>query len=156
MLQNADFIDFIIVSVILFADMGRMEMNKFGIALLVAAAIGAPATARELVADGVTVLPVAYETLRAGQTDDAIRALQASSDLSPRDPSRLINLGSAYARLGQMEEAAAMFRAAATSPIRYDLELADGSYMDSRWAARTALARLAARPRGTVTLARAQ
>ena len=28
------------------------------------------------------------------------------------------------------------------SPIRYDLELANGDFMDSRWAARTALARL--------------
>lgn len=135
-------------------------MKKATVAAFVAvtmiALTATPTAARELVADGVTVLPVAYETLRAGQTDAAIRHLQASSDLSPRDPSRLINLGSAYARLGQTEEAAAMFRAAADSPIRYDVELANGTYMDSRWAARMALARLESRTRGTVTLAQAQ
>jgi len=115
-----------------------------------------PASARHLVADGVTTLPVAYDAMRSGQTKVAITQLQAETKLSPRDPSRLINLGTAYARLGRTEEAGAMYRAALASPIRYDVELADGQYMDSRWAARTALARLASRPRGTVTLAQAQ
>lgn len=114
------------------------------------------ANARELVADGVTILPVAFDELRSGRTEAAITKLQADSDLSRRDPSRLINLGSAYARLGRDAEAAAMYRAAIASPIRYDLELASGEYMDSRWAARMALAELESRPRGTVTIAQAQ
>ena len=59
-----------------------------------------------------------------------------------RDPSRLINLGTAYARLGRTADAAIAYRSAIDSPIRYDLELANGDFMDSRWAARTALARL--------------
>ena len=59
-----------------------------------------------------------------------------------RDPSRLINLGTAYARLGRTADAAAAYDAAIGSPIRYDVELASGRYMDSRWAARTALANL--------------
>jgi Flp pilus assembly protein TadD len=128
-----------------------------GAAMLLALPFGSvPAAARELVADGVTVLPVAYDEMRSGRTDAAITKLQADSDLSPRDPSRLINLGSAYARQGRDAEAAAMYRAALASPIRYDLELASGEYMDSRWAARTALAQLESRPRGTVTIAQAQ
>lgn len=114
------------------------------------------AGARELVADGVTVLPVAFDEMRSGQTELALTKLQAANELSARDPSRLINMGSAYARLGRDAEAAAMFRAAIASPIRYDLELANGNYMDSRWAARIALTRLEDRPRGTVTIAQAQ
>lgn len=128
-----------------------------GAAIILALPLGsAPASARQLVADGVTVLPVAFDELRSGRTEAAITKLQADSDLSARDPSRLINLGSAYARLGRDAEAATMFRAALASPIRYDLELASGQYMDSRWAARTALAQLESRPRGTVTIAQAQ
>jgi Flp pilus assembly protein TadD len=114
-----------------------------------------PASARDLTADGVTILPVAYEAMRSGQTEMAVEQLQSETQLSQRDPSRLINLGSAYARLGQKEQAAAMYRAAMASPIRYDVELADGQYMDSRWAARTALERLQGHLRGTVTIARA-
>jgi Flp pilus assembly protein TadD len=114
------------------------------------------ANARELVADGVTILPVAFDELRSGRTEAAITKLQADNALSPRDPSRLINLGSAYARLGRDAEAAAMYRAAMASPIRYDLELASGEYMDSRWAARMALTQLESRPRGTVTIAQVQ
>jgi Flp pilus assembly protein TadD len=135
-------------------------MNKLmlaGVAMLMAAPLAsASAAARELVADGVTVLPVAFDELRSGQTEAAIAKLQADGQLSLRDPSRLINLGTAYARLGRDIEAAAMFRAAITSPIRYDLELSNGQYMDSRWAARTALAQLEGRPRGTVTIAQSQ
>jgi Flp pilus assembly protein TadD len=128
-----------------------------GAAMLLALPLGtASAAARELVADGVTVLPVAYDEMRSGRTEAAITKLQADSDLSQRDPSRLINLGSAYARLGRDAEAAAMYRAALASPIRYDLELASGEYMDSRWAARAALMQLESRPRGTVTIAQAQ
>ena len=44
--------------------------------------------------------------------------------------------------LGRTAEAAAAYDNAIGSPIRYDLELADGRYVDSRWAARTALANL--------------
>jgi Flp pilus assembly protein TadD len=128
-----------------------------GAAMVVAIPLAlTPAAARELVADGVTVLPVAFDELRSGRTEAAITKLQAESDLSMRDPSRLINLGTAYARQGRDAEAATMFRAAIASPIRYDLELANGDYMDSRWAARTALAQLESRPRGTVTIAQAQ
>jgi len=68
--------------------------------------------------------------------------LTGETTLDARDPSRLINLGTAYARLGRTAEAARAYDAAIGSPIRYDLELASGRYMDSRWAARTALANL--------------
>lgn len=124
-------------------------MKKIMLPLL-AFAFASPAAAQSIVvvtapqADS-TVLPVAYAELRAGENTAAVTKLTGNAALDARDPSRLINLGTAYARLGRTADAAAAYEAAAASPIRYDLELADGSYMDSRWAARTALARLGGR-----------
>ena len=57
-------------------------------------------------------------------------------------PVQLINLGSAYAQVGDTEKAAQYYGEAAASERRYQLELADGSWVDSRRAARTALLRL--------------
>jgi hypothetical protein len=86
-------------------------------------------------------LSVGYEELQAGRNAAAVDKL-THSPINARDPSRLINLGTAYARLGQAVDAATAYEAAIASPIRYDVELANGGYMDSRWAARTALANL--------------
>ncbi len=113
---------------------------------LAALAFASPAAAQSIVvvtaqSPDERVLPVAYAELRAGANDAAIAKL-TTSDVDARDPSRLINLGTAYARLGRTADARTAYEAAAASPIRYDLELADGTTMDSRWAARTALARL--------------
>ena len=130
-------------------------MNRpiFTLLALATTAAAAPLAAREIPADGVAILPVAYEALRDGRTQDALRQLTATADVDARDPSRLINLGTAHARLGRSEQAASLYRAALDSPIRYDLELADGRTMDSRWAARMALKGLAAKGRVTVALA---
>ncbi len=116
---------------------------------LVALAIASPATAQSIIvvtgpqADS-TALPVAYAELRAGENHAAVAKLTGETNLDARDPSRLINLGTAYARLGRTSDAVAAYDAALASPIRYDLELADGRYVDSRWAARTARANLTA------------
>lgn len=130
-------------------------MKKTGILVagLVAIAAAAPALARDNPGDGTTVLPVAFEALRDGRTHEAVQHLTDTREVDARDPSRLINLGTAYARLGRGEQAATMFRAALGSPIRYDLELADGRTMDSRWAARLALKGLQTKGRVTVALA---
>lgn len=127
-------------------------MKTFAILLVATgfAAAATPVTARELQADGSVNLPVAYEALRDGNAHLAIDQLTSTTDLAARDPSRLINLGTAYARLGRTSEAAAMYQQAVDSPIRYDLELANGRYVDSRWAARMALDRLTQRPRVTL------
>ncbi|KTE41929.1 MULTISPECIES: hypothetical protein [unclassified Sphingopyxis] len=114
---------------------------------LVALALATPAGAQSIIvvtgpqADS-EALPVAYAELKAGDNRAAVAKLTGESKLDARDPSRLINLGTAYARLGRTDEAAAAYTAALGSPIRYDLELASGRYVDSRWAARTALANL--------------
>ncbi len=115
---------------------------------LVALAFASPATAQSIIvvtgpqASDTSILPVAYAELKAGENQAAVEKLTGDTTLDARDPSRLINLGTAYARLGRTTEAAAAYDNAIGSPIRYDLELANGDYMDSRWAARTARANL--------------
>ena len=114
---------------------------------LVALAFATPASAQSIIvvtgpqADS-EALPVAYAELKAGDNRAAVTKLTGETTLDARDPSRLINLGTAYARLGRTNDAAAAYNAAIDSPVRYDLELASGRYVDSRWAARTALANL--------------
>lgn len=99
-----------------------------------AAIIGTP--------EGTETTEVAYDTLAAGQAREAVDALEALRAENPGDPALLINLGSAYAELGEFAHAEAAYREAAESDIRYQLELADGSWVDSRRAARTALRNL--------------
>ncbi|HKT85845.1 MAG TPA: tetratricopeptide repeat protein [Novosphingobium sp.] len=82
---------------------------------------------------------VAYEELRTGRNQEAIDKLERNGMVQAGDPAALINLGTAYARQGMADKALVSYRAAIHSPERYDLELADGSWMDSRWAARKAM-----------------
>lgn len=82
---------------------------------------------------------VAYEALSAGEAGSAIEALEGLRAENPGDPALLINLGSAYAAIGDVARAEAAYREAEGSEIRYQLELADGTWIDSRRAARTAL-----------------
>jgi hypothetical protein len=155
-LQLPVFVDFLCEAGIIDINKNRREaMNRpiFALLGLGLAAAAAPVAAREIPADGTAILPVAYEALRDGHTQEAVRQLTTTADVDARDPSRLINLGTAHARLGHGDQAAAMYRAALASPIRYDLELADGRTMDSRWAARMALKGLATKGRVTVALA---
>ncbi len=82
-----------------------------------------------------------YEQLAAGKTEAAIAHLETALERSPGDPVLLINLGAAYARAGRTDEARAMYRSAAAGE-RYRVELADGSWVDSRQAALRALGNL--------------
>lgn len=82
---------------------------------------------------------VAYAELAQGQSDAAVSRIIGSDALRASDPAALINLGTAYARIGRMTEARSCFERAIASRERYDLELADGRWMDSRRAARAAL-----------------
>lgn len=95
-----------------------------------------------VVSDAIEQRDVAYDTLASGEAHAAVQRLEALRAENPDDPALLINLGSAYAELQQLDRAEAMFRAAATSQVRYQLELADGSWVDSRRAAQTALRQL--------------
>lgn len=90
--------------------------------------------------EATAVRDVAYEELASGRAAQAIARLEIAARQNPADPATLINLGAAYAREGDRERAESAFRAALNSSTRYRLELADGSWTDSREAARRALA----------------
>lgn len=81
----------------------------------------------------------AYEQLAAGANQDAIARIQAALAQNPGDPALLINLGTAYSREGRFDEARAAFRNAIAAEDRYRVQLADGSWEDSRRVARLAL-----------------
>ncbi|KLE34916.1 hypothetical protein AAW00_10870 [Aurantiacibacter luteus] len=83
---------------------------------------------------------VAYEQLVAGQTEAAVAELEARLLDHPGDPALLINLGSAWSQLGNAERAEYYYRLARDADETYELELADGRWIDSRDAARLALA----------------
>jgi cytochrome c-type biogenesis protein CcmH/NrfG len=110
------------------------------IGIIVAAVVLAqsgPATATQGISDDGA--DTAYEDLAAGRTEGAIARLEASLEETPGDPALLINLGTAYAREGRMDEARDAFLAAISAEDRYRVQLADGSWEDSRKVARLAL-----------------
>ncbi len=88
---------------------------------------------------------VAFAEIATGQADRAITRLEQLLVQQPDDPALLINLGAALLGRGDLARAAEAYRRAAASPDRYPLELADGSWLDSRTAARRALRALEGR-----------
>lgn len=82
---------------------------------------------------------VEYETIVAGEARQAIERLEAVRAENPGDPALLINLGAAYAAVGEYELAEQAYRDAIASDDRYELELANGDWIDSWHAARLAL-----------------
>lgn len=99
--------------------------------ILVAAAIAAQPAGSE----------VGFADMVAGRNDAAITVIERQAAKSA-DPAQLINLGVAYARLGDLTRARAMFRAAYAAPEPVDLETASGEWVYSRTLARQALAML--------------
>ena len=83
---------------------------------------------------------VAFGELTEGDPQVALAQLEAALADNPGDPAILINLGAAHARLGNFERAEFFYRAARESTEQYELELADGRWLDSREAATLALA----------------
>ena len=88
-------------------------------------------------------IDVGYRELITQRPAEAIKRIAANRSLDADDPAALINLGTAKARLGDSSAAADQYRSALVSRQRYDLELANGTWMDSRAAARLALKMLA-------------
>ena len=117
------------------------------IVILAAAALAQAAVPAASVSADSDRIDVAYEQLSNNQNQAAIEKIIASEAYAAADPAALINLGSAYARIGRIADARQAFQAAIASNTRYDLQLADGSWMDARWAARAALAGLERRTR---------
>jgi tetratricopeptide (TPR) repeat protein len=110
------------------------------ISLLLAAAV------LTLAADQTTVYgaepygsDVAYAEMMGGRNGEAVERIKATGLDRAGDPAALINLGTAYARMGNRSRALDCYKSAIMSQSRYDLELADGRWMDSRAAARLAV-----------------
>jgi tetratricopeptide (TPR) repeat protein len=87
----------------------------------------------------VDPIDVGYTELSRNNPEGAISRIEANRAIDSQDPAALINLGAAYARMGLIDDARECYTRAITSEERYDLQLADGSWMDSRRAARQAL-----------------
>ena len=85
---------------------------------------------------------IGYDALVAGENDRAISQIMTNDRVSRNDPAKLINLGQAYARTGRTAEAEQLFNAAIQSRDDVDLTLANGTVMNSKEAARLALAKL--------------
>ena len=118
-----------------------MAVSALIAGLMLAQAV-APAITVEGEGEGAGRIDVAYVELSEGRAADARAKLDGTRAVVQGDPSALINLGTAYARLGQGDKAQALYRAAISSRTRYDLQLSDGSWLDSRRAARLAGERL--------------
>ena len=112
----------------------------FATTLLAAAALTQPQVPVTVAGSNAERVDVGYEELMQGRAEAAIARIRANRELEAGDPAALINLGTAHARLGHSAEAQGFYRAAIISSERYDLQLADGRWMDSRAAARLAIA----------------
>lgn len=86
----------------------------------------------------VDTVDVAYEDLSQGRVGAAIVALEPADRA---DAASLINLAAAYSAQGRYAEARSVYERAAYAE-RYELETANGQWVDSRVLARQALARL--------------
>lgn len=82
---------------------------------------------------------LAAQTLASGRGEEALAMLQRASAADPHDAAVLINLGIAYAQLGEEAKAQAAFEAALTCHEVVELDTADGTATDSRRLARKAL-----------------
>ncbi len=108
--------------------------------LVLAPLMAGQAVTAEMVEQQYETREVAFEQLIEGDAAAAVTRLEAELEANPGDPAILINLGSAHAQLGNYEQAEAYYQAARDSDEEYQLELANGRWLDSRDAARLALA----------------
>lgn len=120
-------------------------------ALLAQSALPVVTVTGEVGRTGTERVNVAFDELSQGRNADAIAHLTRNRELAADDPAAMINLGAAYVRTGRDGEARRCYARAIASREHYDLELANGQWMNSRQAARKANALL--RTRRTLALA---
>lgn len=111
--------------------------------VLAAALLAQGATEFTVPAPTADRIDVAFEEIMAGQAELAIEKIKQGGAARDGDPSALINLGTANAMLGRQSLAQNLYRAAIISDMRYNVQLSDGTWLDSRRAARLAIAKLA-------------
>lgn len=116
-------------------------MKKLLVGLILAASLGGIANAETAIVSE-TAYPakaIGYDALVVGDNQRAIDDMMSGS-VSRHDPAFLLNLGQAYARSGRVTEARELFRRAGRKRETVDLVLADGRVVNSKLAARQALA----------------
>jgi tetratricopeptide (TPR) repeat protein len=106
--------------------------------------VAAPAMAEPQYEIGYDRGTLAFEALMANDNKAALDQLARDRSVPNTDPAKLINIGRAYARLGDFERAEEAFVAAIYCKDEMDLVLADGREMNSRKAAKLALRELRA------------
>ena len=112
------------------------------ISAILVAQSGAPLSQTLISDESPAAEEVAFTELSAGDNREAIVRIEANDQLDADDPARLINLGIAHARLGDEATARDLFRAAAISEQRLNLQTATGEWRDSRVLAKSALRKL--------------
>lgn len=115
-------------------------MRILAFAFLAAAA--GPALAQSQYEIGYDRGSLGFEALISNQNQLALEQLQRDRSVPDNDPAKLINIGRAYARLGDFDRAEEAFTAALFCKDEMDLVLADGREMNSRKAAKLALKEL--------------
>lgn len=120
----------------------RDKMRVALAALLIATA--APVLAQPNIEIGYDRGSLGYEALISNQNDLALDQLTKSRKVPNSDPAKLINLGRAYQRAGDLYLAEQSFMAALNCKDEMDLVLSDGREMSSRKAARLALKQMKA------------
>ncbi|MBL0924756.1 MAG: tetratricopeptide repeat protein [Sphingomonadaceae bacterium] len=116
-------------------------MKAFFCSMVLIAGSGGAAQAQQIGESEVAypAKAIGYSALNEGDNQQAIDDL-LQGHVSRHDPAFLLNLGQAYARSGRFAEAREMFRRAARKRDAVDLVLADGRVVNSKLAARQALA----------------
>jgi tetratricopeptide (TPR) repeat protein len=108
------------------------------------ATVAGPAFAEPQYEVGFDRGSLGYEALISNKNQQALEQLARDRSVPNTNPAKLINIGRAYARLGDYSRAKEAFTAALTCKEDMDLVLADGREMNSRKAAKLALVHLSA------------
>lgn len=82
---------------------------------------------------------LAADLILSGQKEAALNQLEQQARLAPNDPAILINLGIAYAHVGQEERARDAFKRALATSAQQEFDTADGRTMNADRLARQAL-----------------
>ncbi len=117
------------------------DMVFLAAVLMARAPTTAPATLT-VPAPSAEATDVGYREIMTGRPQAAIDMLERVLTVRHDDPLALINLGTAYKMVGRTSDAARTYRSAATSSDRYDVQLSDGRWIDSRRAASIAMKHL--------------
>lgn len=118
-----------------------MSISVFVLALIAAPVPQAPLALQndvQLQSDA-SAEGLAARSLVQGRSEKALVMLEKASAADPHDAAVLINLGIAYAQIGEETKARAAFEQALACHEVIELETADGSATDSRRLARKAI-----------------